>query len=485
MPPTDLKLFIAGEWTEGTGDGVYELHSPVTGEHIATVPRPSRGDVARAAQAAGDGTEALAAMSAFERAALCHRIADLIEGRVEELARIQTLEQGKPYKAESLPDIEEAAENFRIAAEDVKRLTTDILPSQDINKRILTFRKPVGRWAAITPWNFPLLIPVEYIAPGLASGNALVSKPPEFTPWTALEFARLCEEAGVPRGALSVLPGDGEVGEWLVTSKDIDAIAFTGSSATGERIVGQAGLKRTLMEMSGNGPLIVCGDANVTAAAEAAVFGAYYCAGQVCCATERAIVVDAVHDEFVEATLKAAESSVRLGDPFDDATTMGPLNNEETARKMDRHMADARERGAAILVGGGRAEGFPTPLYYQFTVVDGVDTDSLLSREESFGPVVPIIRARDSKEALEIANRDELGLQAAVFTSSLREAFWYADNLRNGNVVINDTTDYWEAHEPFGGGAGTRTGWGRVGGVYTMLDMTDLRTVVIDTKNVR
>ena len=232
------------------------------------------------------------------------------------------------------------------------------------------------------------------------------------------------------------------------------------------------GLKRSIMEMSGNGPLIVTGDADIAAAAEAAVYGAYYNAGQVCCATERVIVLDEVHDEFVDATLKAAQA-VRLGDPFDDDTNMGPLNNRPTAEKMDRHIEDAADRGAEILMGGGRASGFPTDLYYEFTVIDRVPEDSLVAREESFGPVVPILTVPDDEEAVALANRSHLGLQAAVFTNDLSKAWWYADRIRSGTVVVNDSTDFWETFQPFGGAAGTDTGWGR----QRIEEFTDLQTI--------
>lgn len=478
----DLKLLIAGELTEGTGHEIHEVVSPVTGEHIANLPIASERDVDRAVTGARDALRDLAEMSVFDRADLCHRIADLILEEQEELARIQTLEQGKPYHSESLPEIEETAELFESAAEDMKRIKTDVVPTRDPNKRIFTFRRAVGVWAAITPWNFPVMIPCEYLAPGLVSGNALVCKPPPNTPWTTLKLAELLVEAGVPPGAVSIIPGGGDVGERLVTHRGVDAIGFTGSSKTGERIVSIAGLKRTLMEMSGNGPLIVLDDADVDGAAAAAVAGATYSAGQVCVATERVVVLDGVHDAFVSAAMKEAEA-VRLGDPFDGATTMGPLNNEPTAQKMDRHLDDARQRGASVLR-GGRAGGFPTDLYYDLAVVDEVAPDSLLGTEESFGPVVPVIRALDDEEALRIANADELGLSSAVWTSSLRRAFWFADRLRSGNVIVNGGTDYWDAFEPFGGGAGTRSGWGRIGGEYTILDMTDIHTVIVDVESV-
>ena len=470
---SDLKLFIAGEWTEGTGDDHYEIHSPVTGEHIYNVPKASQADIDRAVAAAREATEEMRHWTAFERAELCLRIYDLWQARTEEVARVLTLEQGKPYQEESIDDIAESADYFQIAAEDVKRLAGEVIPTTERNRRMFTVHRPVGVWAAITPWNFPVMIPMEYVGPGLATGNAFVVKPPEFTCWALLEIAKVFEEAGVPQGAISIIPGAGDIGEALVTHDGIDAIGFTGSSATGARIVSKMGLKRSIMEMSGNGPTVVTSDADVTKAAEAAVYGAYYNAGQVCVATERLIVLDEVHNEFVEAAVKAA-GDVRLGDPFAETTNMGPLNNEATAQKMDRHMADAVERGAEVIMGGKRASGYPTDLYYEFTIVDRVPEDSLLSQEESFGPVVPILTARDDEEAVAVSNRTRLGLQAAVFTNDLSKAFYYADRIRSGTVIINDSTDTWETFQPFGGAAGTDTGWGR----QRIDEFTDLQTIV-------
>lgn len=473
----DLKLFIAGEWSEGTSGTATEVRSPVTGEHIYTVPTPSQADIDRAVAAARSATDEMRHWTAFERAELCLRIHEAWQDRIEEVARILTLEQGKPFHAEAIDDIAESADYFQIAAEDVKRLTGDLIPTTERHRRMFTVRRPVGVWAAVTPWNFPVMIPMEYVGPALATGNAVIVKPPEFTTWALLTIAEVFVEAGVPKGAISILPGAGDVGAALVGHPGVDAVGFTGSSATGRKIVASMGLKRSIMEMSGNGPLIVTADADVEAAARAAVYGAYYNAGQVCCATERVIVVDDVHTQFVEATLKAAEE-VRLGDPFAEDTTMGPLNNAPTADKMDRHLEDAVERGAEILVGGGRAQGFPTDLYYDFTIIDRVTEDALVSQEESFGPVVPILGARDDEAAVAIANRTNLGLQAAVFTNDLSTAFWYADRIRSGTVVVNDSTDFWETFQPFGGAAGTDTGWGR----QRIEEFTDLQTVVFSLR---
>ena len=190
-------------------------------------------------------------------------------------------------------------------------------------------------------------------------------------------------------------------------------------------------------------------------------------------------MVDDVHDEFIDRSLQAAKD-VRLGDPFEETTNMGPLNNHPTAEKMDRHIADARDRGAEVLVGGGRAAGFPTDLYYEFTLIDRVPEESAVAREESFGPVLPVLSAGSDEEAVALANRSNLGLQAAVFTSSLDRAFWYTDRIRSGTVVVNDSTDFWETFQPFGGSAGTDSGWGR----GKVDEFTDLQTMVVNLKNV-
>ena len=475
----DLSIYIAGEWTEGSADEHFELISPVTGEHIANVPIASDADVDRAVAAAAEAQDEFRHWTAIERAELMHRIADAVSENIEEVARIQTLEQGKPFHAESLDDIAEANQYFLNSAEDVKRLNGSVLPTSDRNKRMFTFHRPVGVWAAITPWNFPVTIPLEYIGPGLATGNAVVAKPPIHTSWALLELAKAFDAAGVPKGLVSIIPGEARIGERLVTSPLVDGVGFTGSSATGKRILSVMGAKRSIMEMSGNGPTIVTADANIPVAAELAVYGAYYNAGQVCCATEKLIVLDEVHDEFMQHAL-AAGAKVKLGDPFDEATTMGPLNNEPTASKMDRHVEDAVERGATVLSGGRRAQGFPTDLYYEFTLIDGVPEDALVAREESFGPVLPVLTARNDAHAVEIAANTNLGLQAAVFTSSLSKAFWYTDRIKAGTVVVNDSTDFWETFQPFGGAAGTDSGWGR----GTVDDFTDIQTMVIDLGNV-
>ncbi|MFF0435376.1 aldehyde dehydrogenase family protein [Streptomyces sp. NPDC004327] len=475
--PLTHQLFIDGAFTDGSGSDAFDVISPATGEHVGTVPLPVKADLDAAVAAATTAQRKWAAVNVWERAALCHRVADEIDKRRDELARLQTLEQGKPL-AESIADVTEAALLFRVHAEDAVRLYGETLPSRDNTKRMFTFHRAVGVWGIITPWNFPLLMFTEFAAPGLATGNALVVKPPTHTSLTVLKAMECLVAAGVPDGLINILPGDGPFGDALVRHQGIHAIGFIGSSATGAKIQAAAGLKRSIMECSGNGSLVVLADADLDAAAKAAVDGAYPCAGQVCCATERVIVDESVHDAFVEALVRESERVV-LGDPFDEKTLLGPLNNEATAAKMDRHMADARERGAQVLVGGQRRTGMPTDLYYEFTVVDDVPVDSLLSREESFGPVVPVITGRDEDDLLRIANDDPLGLQGAVFTRSMTSAFRFIEEMEVGQVVVNESNNWWDVNMPFGGAGARSTGWGRIGGKWTLLDMTDLRTGVI------
>jgi acyl-CoA reductase-like NAD-dependent aldehyde dehydrogenase len=474
--PARLRLYIDQQWVDS--EHSLPLTSPVTGQVIASVPVPTPAEVSRAAAAARAAQRGWAAQGAFQRAEMCHRIGDAIHARTPELARLQTLEQGKPL-SESISDIEEAARLFHLHAEDVLRLGGETLPVTDSNKRMLTFRRPVGTWAIITPWNFPVLMMAEFVAPGLATGNALVVKPPAHTCAAVLATVAAFEEAGLPAGLVNILPGDGKVGEMMLREPHFDAIGFIGSSATGARIQAAAGLRRTIMECSGNGPIVVCADADLERAARAATYGAYLCSGQVCCATERALVDRSVQRQFLEACREEAKK-VHLGDPFDPDVNLGPLNNEAVAAKMDRHLQDATGRGARTLVGGSRQPGMPTALYYQYTLLDGVTPDMAAFREESFGPLLPVTAADDDRELLELANQDDLGLQAAVFTRDLARAFHFAEELQVGQVIVNDTTDYWDINMPFGGAGGKRSGWGRIGGKWTLMDMSDVRTAVID-----
>jgi acyl-CoA reductase-like NAD-dependent aldehyde dehydrogenase len=483
LPP--LKLFIGGKWSDSSSDKQLDVVSPATGKLLAKIPNASPDDVNRAVEFARKAWDAWRLTPPFVRAAACHRIADRILARKEEIAAIISLEQGKPYWAEALPEVEETAENFRIAAEDVKRLETPIIPARDPNKRLFTFKVAIGTWGIITPWNFPTVIPSEYFGPGIAAGNTIVFKPAEQTPLAGFLLTQCIAEADLPPGVFNLVSGDGpSTGDALVTHSGIDGIGLTGETNTGDTIQRRAGVKKLLMELGGNGPQIVLEDADLVRAARAAAFGAYFNAGQVCCATERVLVDRRVHKDFLDLVIEEAKS-VRVGDPFQPEVTMGPMNNVPVLEKTERHLADALRKGARVVFGGRRATGHATNMFFEPTVVDSVSADTLLNREETFGPVVPVITVEKYEQAIELANGTGYGLQMAVFTRDIDKAFYFADRLRSGNVVINDTTDYWEAHEPFGGGGGTRSGYGRLGGRFTFDDMTHLKTVALHTNEVR
>jgi succinate-semialdehyde dehydrogenase/glutarate-semialdehyde dehydrogenase len=473
------KLFIDGKWVASDGKEQIEVKSPATGKVLAAVPQASPADVNRAVMAARDAWQSWSLTPPFERAAACHRIADRILARKEEIATVISLEQGKPYFAEALPEVEETAENFRIAAEDVKRLETPIIPARDPNKRLFTFKVAIGTWGIITPWNFPTVIPAEYFGPGLAAGNTIVFKPAEQTPLSGFLMTQCIAEADLPPGVFNLISGDGPTtGDALVTHPGLDGIGLTGETTTGDTIQRRAGVKKLLMELGGNGPQIVLEDADLPRAAKAAAFGAYFNAGQVCCATERVLVDRRVHKDFVDLVVEEAKA-IRVGDPLEQDVKMGPMNNMPVLEKTERHLADALKHGAKVVFGGKRVSGHATNMYFEPTVVDNVSTEAMLNQEETFGPVVPVITVQDYDEAIRLANGTGYGLQMAIFTRDIDKAFYFADRLRSGNVVINDTTDYWEAHEPFGGGGGTRSGYGRLGGRFTFEDMTHLKTVAL------
>lgn len=475
-------LYIDGRWVHSRQGATFEGRSPSSGEVLATLAEGSREDAQDAIAAARRGWERLARLSTWDRARMCLRVADVLERRKDELALALSQEQGKPYHTEARAEVAATIEGWRNAADHVKWLETSVIPVEDPHKRVMTFRQARGVYAVITPWNFPLNIPTEYLAPGLAAGNAIVWVPAPTTSMVAVKLVECLEEAEIPAGAVNLVTGPGPVvGDEIVAHPGTDAVGFTGSSATGEQIARRAAGKPLLLELGGNGPTLILDDADLERAAEATAFGAFFNAGQVCSAAERILVHRRVADEMAERLVERARR-IRLGDPLDPATEMGPLNNQPVAQKTDRHIADAVARGARIRAGGARAAGFATDLFYQPTVLAGIARESLINREETFGPVAPLAEFDSDEEALAWANDNTLGLVSAVFTRDLSRAFFFAERLRTGIVNVNDSTNYWELHIPFGGVAGKRSGIGRLGGRHTLMEMTDLRTICLDVR---
>src|SRR5215210_7710927 len=412
------RMFIDGEWRDATSGATTEATSPATGESLGPVADGDRDDARRAIAAANAAFPSWGARTGFERAALLHRAADVCERRADELARVLTLDQGKPLKAEAEGEVGELVEFFRMAAEDGKRVEGSIPQSAAPGRRVLLLRRPLGVLGLITPWNWPYTMPAEVLAPALACGNTVVWTPAPSTAVCSGVLAECVVEADLPPGVFNLVLGPGpEVGDELAVNRGTRAVAFTGSTATGMIVSRQAAGKTQLLEMGGNGPFVVMDDADLAAAAEAARVGCFLGAGQSCSAAERILVHEAVRDDFVALLAGEVEREVRLGDPLDDATTMGPVNNEPGALKMDAHVADAVERGATVVTGGSRAAGFPTELYWQPTILNDVPRDSIAVTQETFGPIAPIVGIRSLEEAIEQTNSQTYGLMAAIFTS--------------------------------------------------------------------
>src|SRR4051812_48849389 len=386
------RMFIDGEWCDAASGRTVEATSPATGESLGDVAWGDRSDAQRAIGAARAAFPAWEARTAFERAAMLHRIADACERRKDDLARINTLDQGKPLAAEAVVEVGELIEFWRMAAEDGIRLEGSIPASAAPGRRVLLLRRPLGVCGVITPWNWPYTMPAEVLAPALACGNTVAWTPAPSTAVCSGVLAECIAEADFPPGVFNFVLGPGpEVGDELAVNPGTHAVAFTGSTETGLIVARQAAGKAQLLEMGGNGPLVVLQDADLSAAAEAARVGSFLGAGQSCSAAERILVHEAVRDQFVSLLAADVEREVRLGDPFDDSTTMGPVNNEPGAAKMDAHVADAVERGATVVAGGSRAGGFPTELYWQPTILNDVPRDSIAVTQETFGPIAPIV----------------------------------------------------------------------------------------------
>ncbi|MGH2933756.1 MAG: aldehyde dehydrogenase family protein [Gaiellaceae bacterium] len=471
-------MFVDGEWAVSLSGETFEAESPVTGERIGVVQKGGREDAQRAIDAANRAAGGWARLSAFDRAALLNRVADEVEKRRDTLARTLTLDQGKPL-AESRDEVEELVQYWRSAAEDGKRLEGRLANSFTPGKRVLLVRRARGVIGVITPWNWPYTMPAELIAPALASGNTVVWTPASSTAVCAVALAECVVEADLPPGVFNLVTGPGStVGDEIARNPGTHGVGFIGSTETGRKVAGAAAGKAAVLELGGNGPVVVMDDADLELAAEAAVTACFLCAGQSCTAGERLLVHRAVREEFVEL-LAAKVARVVLGDPFDEATTMGPLNNAGVAEKMDEHVADALERGAELVHGGARAGGFPTELYWQPTVLDGVSPESLVAQDETFGPVAPVVAIDSLDDAIRLANASPYGLLSAIFTRDLAQGLRYADEVKTGWVNVNDSSNYWEAHLPFGGRSGTASGIGRVGGAAPMESFSELQTVVL------
>ena len=391
------------------------------------------------------------------------------------MAQAVSIEVGKTIREAREEILTFTLSHFRRAAEDVLRYRGAVMPStqeRTNDKRILVTRRPTGVVGLITPYNFPVDIPAITLTYAVASGNCVVWKPTEHASLGCVMLARVFNDAGFPPGVVNLVTGEGDVGTAIAAHPGINAISFTGSTRVGKDITRRAGLKRLLLELGGNGPLIVLPDADLDRAVEAAVVGCYYLAGQCCTAAERILVHDSVHDRFVEM-LGQRVAALHVGDPSDEDTDMGPLATPAVLRLVQDHIADATTKGASILQ-AGEEDG----LLYPPTILTDVTSDMRVAQEETFGPVAPIMRFSDVDEAIRLANDTPFGLNAAAFTGNLHLAWRFAEELDHGTVLINETTNYWDQGSAFGGSK--QSGIGRTLSTWLLDALTEPKTIVFD-----
>ncbi len=475
----DQPLFIAGKWQDSVSGKTFATHNPATGQIICQVAEGDKADVDLAVKAARKAFEEgpWPRTSAAERGRLLHKLADLIEANKEELAALESLDNGKPYRDALNADLPLTIKCYRYYAGWADKNHGKTIPVEG-NYFCYTRHEPVGVVGQIIPWNFPLLMQAWKWGPALACGNTVVLKPAEQTPLTALRVAALAQEAGVPDGVVNVVPGFGPTaGAALSGHVDVDKVAFTGEHTTGQIIMeaaAKSNLKRVSLELGGKSPNIVFADADLDAAAEGAYFGLFFNQGQCCCAGSRLFVEDRVHDQFVDRLLKKAKAQ-KVGDPFDPETTQGPQVSQEQCDRIMGYIEAGKREGATLLTGGKRIgeKGY----FIEPTLFTGVKDEMKIAREEIFGPVMNVLRFKDLGEVIERGNRTFYGLAAAVWTRDIKKAHRIANGLRAGTVWIN-CYDVFDAAAPFGGFK--MSGIGRELGEYALSLYTEVKTVYVN-----
>jgi acyl-CoA reductase-like NAD-dependent aldehyde dehydrogenase len=472
-----MDMLIDGGWTSASDSQVDPVFNPATNEQIDTVPRATSADVDRAVAAAQRGRAAMAAMPAWRRYEILEAVARRIEERQAELGKLLCRENGKRI-GETTGEVGVAARIFRGYAEEAKRIFGRSAPLNSIPGRekslAITMREPIGVIAAIVPFNYPVELWSHKVAGGLAAGNAVITKTPEDCPLAVIEVSRYLEEAGLPSGAHQLLTGGRDVGEALVKAEGVQMIAMTGSTAAGRRILEVAArtLKKVHLELGGNDATIVCGDADVDATAAALIAGRFTSGnGQICCAVKRVLVERPVYQKLLEA-VAARTVTLKIGDPMDLETDVGPLINRRGAERVEAQVRQAVADGATVVAGGKRRDNF-----FQPTILTGVTPGTPAFGEETFGPVLPLIPYDRFEDALALANDSPFGLQAAIFTLDLRKVMRAYETLDVGTVVVNHTTAVRVETLPFGGNKGS--GNGREGIHDTLHEMSKEKTLLL------
>ncbi len=470
------KMLIGGKWVDSVSGKRFATLNPATEQVIAEVAEGNAADVDAAVKAARKAFDSgpWSKLDARDRGRLLYKLADLVEANLEELAALETLDNGKPISDSRAADLPLSIDCFRYYAGWADKLTGDTIPIRG-NYFCYTRREPVGVAGQIIPWNFPLLMAAWKWGPALAAGCTIVMKPAEQTPLTCLRLAELAQEAGFPDGVINVVPGYGATGAALVKHPGVDKIAFTGHFETAQKIMVDAAqtLKRLTFELGGKSPNVVFADADLDAAVAGAEFGLFFNQGQCCCAGSRLFVEQSVHDKFVDKIVARAKTR-QLGDPFDPKTTQGPQVDADQFHKILSYIDKGKSEGATCLTGGNRVgtKGF----YIEPTVFTGVTDNMAIAKDEIFGPVMSILPFKSLDEIIERANSTHYGLAAAVWTKDVQKAHKFAAGVRAGTVWVN-CYDVFDAAAPFGGFK--MSGSGRELGAAALNNYTELKTVTM------
>lgn len=464
------QAFIDGEWLAANNEATITVSNPSTGATLGQVPRMGQAETRRAIEAAERALPAWRELSAKARANALRRWYDLIIENQHDLAHIMTLEQGKPLP-EALGEIVFGASYIEWYAEEAKRVYGDIIPGAT-DKRLLVIKQPVGVCAAITPWNFPSAMITRKAGPALAAGCTMVIKPASQTPFSALALVHLAEQAGIPKGVLSVVTGAAaEIAEELTSNPVVRKISFTGSTEIGRQIMEKCAhdIKKVSLELGGNAPFIVFDDADLDAAVEGALASKFRNAGQTCVCANRLYVHDKVYDAFVDK-LASAVGALKIGDGFTEGVTLGPLIDGKAVAKVREHIEDALAKGAKVVQGGGaHAQGAN---FFEPTILVNVPDTARVAKEETFGPLAPVFRFFDDAEVIAKANDTEFGLAAYFYTANLSRVFRLGEALEYGIVGVNTGIISSEA-APFGGVKAS--GVGREGSRYGLEDYLEIK----------
>jgi acyl-CoA reductase-like NAD-dependent aldehyde dehydrogenase len=473
-----MEMLIDSRWVEASDNNRRNILNPGTGEVIDNVPVATLQDAETALKAAQEGKVRMRKLPAHERSAILYRVAEVMEADKEALSKLLARENGKPIQ-QTREEVGATIRIFRGFAEEAKRVFGRTVPMDSVpgmeRHVALTIRQPLGVVAAIVPFNYPVELYAHKGAAALAAGNAVIMKPPSNCPLTLLKITALMEEAGLPRAAHQVLTGPGElIGDFLAKSPGIEMVTVTGSTAVGIRISQLAAkyLKKVHMELGGNDATIICDDADLKKAAEAIILGRLARGnGQICCAVKRVFVAEQVYEQFAEI-LTEKTNALKTGDQLDEDTDVGPLITEQAAQKVEHLINDAINAGATVKTGGRRHGAFIQP-----TVLTGLPLQVKLFSEETFGPVVPLVPFKAVDEAIEMANDSPYGLQAAVFTQDISQAFDIAYQLEAGGIMINWSSALRAENLPFGGVK--MSGNAREGLHDTLNEMTEQKTILI------